>query len=91
MPDDIFPSILPEDQEPMPEAPVAVTLSPRTWNVVLSALMWYGKRLHRRGESSITPDFVGLRRTAEAAAAVGDAIDAPEHRRFQFEELTRND
>lgn len=94
-PDDPFPSILPEDYVPMPdgylEPRVAVELPERTWNLILRAVMRYGLWLRRREETSERPDFVGLRRAAEAAAAIGDAINAPDNRRFRFEELTRND
>lgn len=87
--DDPFPPIAAD----VPEAAAlaTVTLPVFTWKVVLSALMWYGKRLYRRGDTSEKLDFVGLRHAADAAATIGETIGSGEHRIFRFKELTRND
>ncbi len=62
-----------------PDTPVTVTLSYATVKRVLTAVVRDAKRTNTRGD-----DPEGVILLAQASAVIGDAIDAPAHRRFGF-------
>jgi hypothetical protein len=64
-----------------PEEPVTVTMPYRTAKRVLVAVVSDAQRANSRGKD---PD--GVEQLAAASDAIGDAIDAPPHRRFRLPE-----
>lgn len=64
----------------------AVVLPLSVWNRVLRSVVRDGHRMIRRAKERDEPVNEGeLRQLAEASSAIGDAIAAPDHRRFRFE------